>query len=652
MGRKVYPDEDNEEIKVPSFMQQTRYCRDVPFLILFMVFWFGNYCGYVTYDSNGTITAFGNQTTNPYLYYFNLFSPATTSAICVSACPNSTEILSYSNALCVYNTTATAQNFYSEVSTGLCVSYTIESSPILNRCIPAIAAAAASTIVNSTSANTTISANTTSTTSVSNILSEGRDATMQIIADLTITWPVIAIGAGVSLVICLIWMLLLQKIAAFFVWLTIIACNLVFDVGAIWLYLYWQTRLAEDSGGSTSGVVAYASAYVGINNSTAGIQIETQTVANVFYVMCAIAGLLLLITLALIKRIVIAIRVIKQASKAMSSMPTIIIFPLFIWILMIANLVYFIYIMLYIITPSGQVTPSIELFSLVWTDSNISQYELGYHIFGFLWTLFFFSGINQVTIAGAIATWYWTMDKKKSLKLPVLRSLGRTLLYHLGSIAVGSLLIAIVEFIRILLYEVQRRIKKTQNQFLIYLVACLQCCMKVVSMLVKFINRNAYIYLAITGKAFFKSAGEATALIVKNALRTVAVDFVSDFVLFISKLFVTGIAAFLAYLYLTYWSSALPNASSINYPFVTVVFVGIAAFIVGTAFFSIYDMAINTIFLSFLMDIDKNDGSRERPYYMADDLKKVLGIENEEPKKKEKGTAPKKVKHTQHIDEL
>lgn len=44
MGRKVYPDDDNnefEEVKVPSFMPKKRYCRDVPFLILFIVFWFG-----------------------------------------------------------------------------------------------------------------------------------------------------------------------------------------------------------------------------------------------------------------------------------------------------------------------------------------------------------------------------------------------------------------------------------------------------------------------------------------------------------------------------------------------------------------------------------------------------------------------------------
>ncbi|KAJ3320999.1 hypothetical protein HDV06_004658 [Boothiomyces sp. JEL0866] len=661
MGKKVYEETDDDEsgnIKVQSFITKKRYCRDVPFLLIFIAFWFGmvlvaqsalkygdprrlivpqdyldNYCGYVTYSANGTVAPYGNQTGKPYLYYFDLFNPVASSAICVASCPNQTQILTYNNALCIYNTTTSARTFLSDLSSQYCVAYTIETAPILNRCVPAIATSAISSVVNSTSANTTVASNSTATSVFTSIINDGRDTTMQVIADLTITWPVIAIGAGVALLISLLWMIMLQILAGFFVWLTVLICNLVFDVAALWLYLYWQSKLAVENGTTTSGIVAIASSYVGINDSTTSIQIDTSTVSYVFYTVAALAGLLLLITIALIKRIRIAIAVIKQASKAMARMPTIIFFPLGIWTFLVLNLAYFIYIGLYIITPSGQVSPSIQLFSLVWSDPNIKQYELAYHIFGFLWTMFFLSGINQVTIAGAIATWYWTMNKKKMPRLPVMRSFGRVLLYHLGSIALGSLLIAIVEFIRLVLYEIQRRVKKTKNQFLTYLVACLQCVMKIVSILVKFINKNAYIYIAITGKAFFKSAGEATALIIKNALSSIALDFVSDFILMISKVFVAGITGFLAYLYLAYFSSSLPNSSSINYPIVTVIFVAIAALMVAQAFFSVYDMAINTITLSFLIDLDKNDGSKDRPYFMSDELKRIMGLENVEPKK-------------------
>jgi hypothetical protein len=35
-----------------------------------------------------------------------------------------------------------------------------------------------------------------------------------------------------------------------------------------------------------------------------------------------------------------------------------------------------------------------------------------YYLFVFLWTFDWFVAISQCTIAGAIATWYWTRDKK------------------------------------------------------------------------------------------------------------------------------------------------------------------------------------------------------------------------------------------------
>lgn len=274
--------------------------------------------------------------------------------------------------------------------------------------------------------------------------------------------------------------------------------------------------------------------------------------------------------------------------------------------------------------------PSIKFATAEWQDPNMYNYMLGYHTFGFIWTFFFLSGINQMTIAGAIASWYWTMDKKQKFRYPVMKSLSRVCRFHLGSIAVGSLLIAIVEFIRILVYQIQKKVQKSGNQQLKYLLACIQCCLKIVSILVKFINKNAYIYIAISGMPFFKAAGEATSLLMRNALRAVAVDFVSDFILLLSKLVVGGIMGLLTFFYLDQF--ALSQIGVVKQPVVTVVLVVIEALIVAGAFFSVYEMAVDTIFLSFLHDLEKNDGTPERPFYMTEGLKKVLGVENKTKK--------------------
>ena len=36
-----------------------------------------------------------------------------------------------------------------------------------------------------------------------------------------------------------------------------------------------------------------------------------------------------------------------------------------------------------------------------------------------------------------------------------------------------------------------------------------------------------------------------------------------------------------------------------------------------SAFFGVYSMAVDTLFLCFLEDLERNDGSLEKPYFMS-----------------------------------
>lgn len=75
----------------------------------------------------------------------------------------------------------------------------------------------------------------------------------------------------------------------------------------------------------------------------------------------------------------------------------------------------------------------------------------------------------------------------------------------MGSVALGSLLLTIVEILRLLLWKLKKDAQQTQNKALQYLFACFQCIMTCIEKIVKFINRNAYIFIAISGKAFCAS---------------------------------------------------------------------------------------------------------------------------------------------------
>jgi choline transporter-like protein 2/4/5 len=52
-------------------------------------------------------------------------------------------------------------------------------------------------------------------------------------------------------------------------------------------------------------------------------------------------------------------------------------------------------------------------------------------------------------------------------------------------------------------------------------------------------------------------------------------------------------------------------------PIVIILFL---TYIITSLFFSVYDMAIKTLFICFLQDLDENDGSIQHPYVMNNEL--------------------------------
>ena len=50
-------------------------------------------------------------------------------------------------------------------------------------------------------------------------------------------------------------------------------------------------------------------------------------------------------------------------------------------------------------------------------------------------------------------------------------------------------------------------------------------------------------------------------------------------------------------------------------------------------FFNVYGMAVDTIFMCFLEDLERNDGTPQKPYFMSKSLMKLLGKKNRKQKR-------------------
>ena len=71
----------------------------------------------------------------------------------------------------------------------------------------------------------------------------------------------------------------------------------------------------------------------------------------------------------------------------------------------------------------------------------------------------------QIVIAMAVSTWYFTRDKKANIGTgTVCGAVSTSLLYHSGTAAFGSLIIATIKTIRAVVTYVQKKAKDSSNK--------------------------------------------------------------------------------------------------------------------------------------------------------------------------------------------
>ncbi|KAG7225443.1 hypothetical protein INR49_027437 [Caranx melampygus] len=285
--------------------------------------------------------------------------------------------------------------------------------------------------------------------------------------------------------------------------------------------------------------------------------------------------------------------------------------------------------------------PSASCIFIKYNDEGLLQRNIFnlqiYNVVAFLWCVNFVIALGHCTLAGAFASYYWAFTKPDDIPMfPVCGGFMRSLRYHVGSLAFGALILTLVQIVRIILEYIDHKTKDAQNPVARFILCCLKCCFWCLEKFIKFLNRNAYIMIAIYGKNFCVSAKNAFMLLMRNVVRVVVLDKVTDLLLFFGKLLVVGGVGVLSFFF---FSGRIPlpgstfRSETLNYywmPIITVVF---GSYLIAHGFFSVYNMCVDTLFLCFLEDLERNDGSLQKPYFMSKNLMKILNKSNKAQKR-------------------
>lgn len=112
------------------------------------------------------------------------------------------------------------------------------------------------------------------------------------------------------------------------------------------------------------------------------------------------------------------------------------------------------------------------------------------------------------------------------------------------------------------------------------------------------VSKNAFIFCSIYGDAFCPSAAASFGLVWRNLARVAAVSTVGSFIIVLGKLVVSFLTAGIAAFVMVKTSYGVDLSS----PLLPGVVILLLAYIISSLFMIIYETAIDTIFLCFLID--------------------------------------------------
>ena len=97
-------------------------------------------------------------------------------------------------------------------------------------------------------------------------------------------------------------------------------------------------------------------------------------------------------------------------------------------------------------------TNTLPFANVSWND--VARWLTIIHVFGLVWVHAFLHAMPQFVIASTACLWYFRKAQKQ--RSPILLSICRSIL-HLGSIAMGALLIGILDYIRMVVQVIEVR---------------------------------------------------------------------------------------------------------------------------------------------------------------------------------------------------
>jgi hypothetical protein len=224
-----------------------------------------------------------------------------------------------------------------------------------------------------------------------------------------------------------------------------------------------------------------------------------------------------------------------------------------------------------------------------------------YFAFSLFWSMQVFANTAHVTLSGVFATYYFLEGTGQAVRNPTAAAFRRALSYSFGSVCFGSLLVALLQLIRLILRCSVRRGTLA--------AACVDCLLSFVEELIEYFNRYAFTQVAMYGKDFRSAAKETWSLMKSHGVDAVANDFFLGKVMGLGVLFgmiLGGVTAGL-----TFSAVATSTISEDSYIYLFIM----GGMLIGALFMSLMVTVVDSGIVTILVCVasDPNALARSKP---------------------------------------
>ena len=458
---------------------------------------------------------------------------------------------------------------------------------------------------------------------------------------------ILCFGFGMPLLACFAWLLLLWLAAGTVVWLMmlllVVCCVLIaifLCVKAGWLdeeVIHGDAR----PNFSDTGDVTHGDSW----NSGTLLDSTSNEELQIWYEVGALASILATITVLMCiclwaKCINRTIAIIRECCKVYYTLPFMVVWPL-------GGLVFSCGLVLWAIVMFFWIWDD-EVWTLVYAeygnvgggDGKISQEEqiilTVATLLAALWSLNFVRAVSWSAMASAVGYWFIVDNAPRARAnracccwggtgcglLRLIDSTWTIVSRHLGSMAFGSLIVATVQLVRILLKAVEASTKDAQrrNIVVVLVLKCAQCAMWCLQGTVEYISYYGYVYVALEGGSFCRGCRSTFELIARFPAQAAVNKTVQKLLNLLLAWSVPTLSAASCWYYLEGYDEYIAEGYSAAHATLAVF---LMAWVIADGMTTVLSCCIDTIYLSAFVDMDANDP----PKYMSYELRAAFGID-------------------------